>query len=415
MTIRSLPAPRLRGCPVSGTFPEAGDKRHFPADGALMLPMMTLDLAAFESNIRLMFDHAERHGAVMAPHAKTPMSPRIARRLLDAGAWGTTVADIRQLAVMLDAGLPRLILANGIGGRAAARRLAEVLRGKSAEVWLFLDNVETYEALCAAWAEHSDLPPLGLLIEIGTVRGGLREDDAALALARRVASGPGTLRLAGVAVYEGASAVADPEESCRRIDALLDRALRLIGQIRAITGPEPELILSAGGSAWFDRVLTLLAPVLQDPNSLLVLRSGAIYFFDHGVYERGLLAMQARGGHPDGHFVPALRIWAEVISAPEPELAICGMGMRDVAIDQDMPRPLTLWRDGQRLHDLTTTRVTRLNDQHAFLDAAGADLYPGDVIEFGLSHPCTCIDRYRVIWALDDEGYVVEGIDTFFG
>ena len=43
-------------------------------------------------------------------------------------------------------------------------------------------------------------------------------------------------------------------------------------------------------------------------------------------------------------------------------------------------------------------RVTALNDQHAYLavePVSEGALRPGDVIGFGISHPCTTFDKYR--------------------
>ena len=55
--------------------------------------------------------------------------------------------------------------------------------------------------------------------------------------------------------------------------------------------------------------------------------------------ERGLAALDGRSGFElsgetisaSRGFKPVLRVWAEVLSRPEPDLAICGMGLRDVA------------------------------------------------------------------------------------
>jgi len=46
-----------------------------------------------------MLDYARAAGVAIAPHAKTPMAPDLARSLVEAGAWGATVADIRQATV----------------------------------------------------------------------------------------------------------------------------------------------------------------------------------------------------------------------------------------------------------------------------------------------------------------------------
>ncbi|MBK3803673.1 amino acid deaminase, partial [Azospirillum brasilense] len=223
----------------------------------------------------------------------------------------------------------------------------------------------------------------------------------------------------------GAAPPAAPAEPAASSAARMRRPAEAFALVRALA-PERPLLLTAGGSAFFDMVVTGLAPVAAtDGNATLVLRSGAIFFHDHGVYERALGALDARqgfacGGATAADFRPALRLWAEVLTRPEPELAICGFGMRDASFDQDLPRPLRVHRDGAAL-SAEGLRVTRLNDQHAFIavpgghDLAGHDLAVGDIVEFGISHPCTCIDRWRVLFGLGADGRVRSAYRTFFG
>ena len=92
------------------------------------------------------------------------------------------------------------------------------------------------------------------------------------------------------------------------------------------------------------------------------------------------------------------------------------MGMRDVSFDQGFPTPLTVFRDGKPVLAQPRAEVFKLNDQHAFLSLQlGADIAVGDVIEFGISHPCTCLDRYRVIFGVDESGLVRHAFPTYFG
>ena len=59
--------------------------------------------------------------------------------------------------------------------------------------------------------------------------------------------------------------------------------------------------------------------------------------------------------------------------------------------------------------------VLALNDQHTFLRlAAESDVDCGDVVRFGLSHPCTAFDKWRLIPVVDDDYTVVEAVATFF-
>ncbi|MER9253800.1 alanine racemase [Mesorhizobium sp. M0598] len=419
---------RIRGVPpgtlgLDSSF--VASERWHPAHGRMSLPVLTLDEEAFIANRDLFLGYAREQGAVIAPHAKTPMAPDLARSLIEAGAWGTTVADIRQATVMLRAGLSRLIIANEVGGPGGANRLA-VLVGAwpSAEFYVFADSFDAVNALAEAWRANATLPPLRVLVELGVGRAGARTTGEAEAIADAIVAAGGRLLIAGVAAYEGAAAQADPGRTDEAISALLAITADMFLRLRARVGGDTPLIVTAGGSVYFDKVVAALSPLVsRDGNATLVLRSGAIFFHDHGVYDRSLGALDARDGFAIGgvsasarnSFQPALRLWAEVLSRPEPSLAICGMGMRDVSFDQGFPKVVTIFRAGKQLPK-ARAEVFKLNDQHAFLTiASGDDIAVGDVVEFGISHPCTCLDRYRVIFGADADGYVRHAFPTYFG
>ncbi|MBC2887024.1 alanine racemase [Ochrobactrum sp. CM-21-5] len=417
---------RVRGFPT-GHAPvllrNIGNFGWKPFDGEMALPLMSLNEAAFDANAVAMLGYAKSHGVQIAPHAKTPMSPVLAKRLVDKGAWGATVADMRQAAVLLRAGFRKLILGNEIGGPNSASRLARLLaQYPDTEMYVFVDSVALAESLLAVWRDQADLPKLGLLVELGVARAGARNPATAQLVVEAILSGEcANITLAGIAAYEGAAGVPDPVETLARIDTLLSDAMVVYRFIRERIGLQRSLLLTAGGSLFFDRVVAAWASHLQiDGNLTIMLRSGAIFFHDHGVYERGIKQLDARRGFGETQassaFRPALRLWAEVLSRPEPETVICGFGMRDVAIDQDFPKALTLYRNGQKYDVFADATVQKLNDQHAFIQcAADADVTIGDVIEFGISHPCTCLDRHSLIYGLDETATVINAYPTCFG
>jgi D-serine dehydratase len=420
---------RIRGVPPGArAFPasEIAALHWHPADGVMSLPVLTLDEAAFLHNRDLMLAYARAAGVAIAPHAKTPMAPDLARSLVEAGAWGATIADVRQATVMLRAGISRLLLANEVGGIGGARRLAALACfWPQSELYVFADSPDTIEALDAAWRETESAPPLRVLIEVGAGRAGARSRNKALAVARAVATSQGRLRLAGVATYEGTAAKETPEATDAAIGALLRLVAEVLADVRILAGSETPLIVTAGGSSFFDRVIADLKPATAaDGRATLILRSGAIFFNDHGIYDRALTEIDKRRGflidgavgQAQSLFRPALRVWAEVLSRPEPELAICGMGIRDVSFDQGFPTPVCVHRAGRTQPDVSAGRVFKLNDQHAFLSVpADSDLGVGDVVEFGISHPCTCLDRYRFIFGVDENGVVRHAFPTYFG
>ncbi|AJA63801.1 MULTISPECIES: amino acid deaminase [Bradyrhizobium] len=415
-----------RGIPLVDGLPieEIAGQNWQPSRGDLALPALTLDEAAFAANRDLFLRWCESAGVSVAPHAKTPMSPELALSLREAGAWGTTVANIQQAAVLLASGERRLLLANEIGGLAAGRRLGALLGAyPDVEFHAFADSPAAVAALAEA-ARIAGRSELSVLVELGAGRAGARDRAAVEATIAAVLAAD-RLILGGVATYEGAVATPDADETMRAIAALMERTIAAFALVRH-AAPGRPLIISAGGSAYFDVVARALAPSAQaDGNASVLLRSGALFFADHGIYARAFAELDRREGLAiDGArhsategFRPALTLWAEVLSRPEAGLAIAGFGMRDASFDQGLPVPLRAFRDGVEQQGLAETlSVTRLNDQHAFLSVApDSTLGVGDIIAFGISHPCTCLDRWRVVLGLDADGVVTRALPTQFG
>jgi len=119
--------------------------------------------------------------------------------------------------------------------------------------------------------------------------------------------------------------------------------------------------------------------------------------------------------HPDdGALTAAVRVWAQVLSVPEPGLAIVGMGKRDAPYDEGMPVPQDVRGLDGTLRSAAGIKVTALNDQHGHLALAGVSVVPGELISFGISHPCTAFDKWRTIPVVDDDLRVVDVLHTYF-
>jgi D-serine deaminase-like pyridoxal phosphate-dependent protein len=105
-----------------------------------------------------------------------------------------------------------------------------------------------------------------------------------------------------------------------------------------------------------------------------------------------------------------MELWAHVLSTPESGLAICGFGKRDASYDIDLPIPLRRVGADNSLRDAV---VEKLNDQHAYV-RHGGELAVGDVVVFGLSHPCTAFEKWPLVPLLDDADQVVGAVRTHF-
>ncbi len=348
-------------------------------------PLLTVHEEALAHNERTVFSWAADAGVRLAPHGKTTMAPALWQRLLDAGAWGISVATPWQASVAVDAGVRTILIADAVVDRTAARRIAAQLAElPGLRVLCWADSLAVVELLAAESTDPRH--PLDVLVELGGAGGrtGARTIVEGEEIAAAVTAAPG-LRLAGVAGYEGPFGADRSAASVVAVDAYLATLVALHERLRYPEGVRP--ILTAGGSSFPDRAAAVLGTRSADAD--VVLRPGAFQIHDDGFYTR----MSPFGTALDTERLrSAMHGWAGVLSRPEPQLAILDAGRRDVPFDIDLPVPQSV--DGE---------ITALNDQHAFLRLApGRDAAVGDVVRLGLSHPCTAFDKWRVVPVIDD-------------
>ena len=238
--------------------------------------------------------------------------------------------------------------------------------------------------------------PVDVCVEVGMAGGrtGSRGRDTLDEVARAVAASP-RLRLVGVAGYEAAVGHDLSHDAVTVVRSYLAEVRAAVLRLAPIVETD-HVIATAGGSTYFDEVADALTGWPADVRVRTILRSGCYLTHDDGLYRR---TSPLRDG-----LRPALRVWSQVVSRPEPDLAILTMGRRDVSFDQDLPVP----------YGLTAARVVKLNDQHAYLRLGGDRVEVADWLEFGISHPCTVFDKWPMIPVLDGHGRVVDLIRTFF-
>ncbi len=379
--------------------------------GDLPLPVLLVREDAVASNIATMRAWCEHHDVSLAPHGKTTMAPALFERQLAAGAWAITVAHAAQGRVCVAFGVPRILIANEVVDPASIRWVGDAQRAGT-EVWLLVDSVAAVDQLVAH--RRVDDPDLRVLIELGMPdgRAGARSLLAVEAVAAAVVAAPG-LVLAGVSGWEGHIGGPDLAEVEQRVDRYLLELRATVERLAQLGhfAMVDQVVVSAGGSAWFDRVTALLRPDIEQ-SVRLVLRSGCTVSHDDGLYRR--LSPFERGTARDGRLAPALEAWSAVLSVPEPGLAILGMGKRDVAFDIDLPLPKWQARDGV-VSSIGRCTVVALNDQHAFLRGPAVDdLVVGDLVGCGVSHPCTAFDKWRLLPLVDQDRRVISALHTFF-
>ncbi|MEU2617205.1 amino acid deaminase [Streptomyces sp. NPDC007157] len=406
---------RFKGLPPDAEGLTVGEltaqRRNLFSDG-FATPVLALSAERLEHNLALMETYTERHGLAFAPHGKTSMAPQLFRRQVEHGAWGITLAVPHQVRVARAFGTRRIFLANELVDAPALRWIAaELERDAEFRFLCYVDSVRGVELMDAALKGSSR--PVDVVVELAAGEGartGVRTEAECAAVADAVAGAAGTLRLVGVAGYEGEVPRADPDRVhayLRRLVALavdFDKAGRFAGT--------DEIVVSAGGSAWFDAVADVFAeiPALSLP-VLKLLRSGAYVSHDDGRYRE---VTPFNRVPEEGALEPAFRLWAQIVSRPSAEQAFANAGKRDAAYDLDLPFAQVIRRDGTE-RPATGVSVTGLSDQHAWLATTPeADVQVGDWVGLGLSHPCTSFDKWQLIPVAEADGTVVDYVRTFF-
>ncbi len=381
----------------------------------LSLPTAVLYVDKLNHNLAWMQQFADHYGAVLAPHGKTTMAPKLFSMQLAAGAWGITLATVQQVAAAYQHGVRRIVMANQLVGRQNMAMVAALLDDPGFEFFCLVDSAANVEQLGRFFRASGK--KLQVLLEVGMEGGrtGVRSAQQAEAVLQAISHWRDQILLCGVEIYEGVS----EEESAIR--GLLDRAIDLAHDLarRGLFQRAPFL-LSGAGSAWYDVVARAFSAADAGAPAQIVLRPGCYLTLDAGAYAVAQAGIQTRdpvARQMCSSLQQAMQIWAYVQSIPEPTKAIVGMGKRDASFDSGLPLPALHLSpaSGELLDAPAHWKLTRMMDQHAYLQIDPGDrIAVGDMIGFNICHPCLTFDKWRYLPLLDKQYQVIDVIQTLF-
>ncbi len=339
-------------------------------------PAMVVDLDRMESNLHKVADYARTHHLRLRPHTKTHKSAWIARKQLELGAAGLTVAKLGEAEALLphlhDLLPIDLLIAFPIVGEAKLKRLVEL--AKQTSVTVALDSQAVARQLSDA-AARADVT-VGVLIEIdaGLGRVGVPPSDA-VASAQAVSQMPG-LRWRGITFYPGhiKSAEAGAGEM-----AILRSMLE--GVVRDLTaaGLNPELV--SGGST----------PTLfhsHECGPLNEIRPGTYVFEDLNTVESGACTLEEC----------AASVLATVISVAPGRMVIDG-GSKTFSSDRPAhERPSTFGR----VMEAPGSAFHKMNEEHGFINVtqAGREFRIGDRVRIVPNHVCVAMNLHERVYGL---------------
>lgn len=387
-------------------------------DAYAAYPVAVLKQSVVEKNLAWMRSYVENSGVSLAPHGKTSMSPELFTYIDKGGAWGLTLATWHQVRAARQHGVSRVLLANVISSEYEADwYLDELNNDPCFDFYCYVDSLASVEILLRSANRKRIHRPLKVLLELGYVGGrtGCREDGDAIKVARAVHAAKDQLVLSGVAGFEGLISGSSPESRLSAVTAFVERIRNVAHQCdRASLFTGTEVILSAGGSAFYDVVIRLLREASLSLPVRVVTRSGCFLTHDAGMYDqlyRHLRERDALAKLITGTLEPALEVWGQVLSVPEPNVVIVNAGKRDFGTDAGNPIPQFVINADNRVRPAPVgTEVFATSDQHAHLRVRdGHGIQVGSRVGFGVSHPCTTFDKWQAIYVVDDD-YIIRDI-----
>jgi D-serine deaminase-like pyridoxal phosphate-dependent protein len=173
-------------------------------------PAVVVDLDVMERNLARMADYCRSKDLGLRPHTKSHKIPELAKRQIESGARGITVAKIGEAEVMLNSGITDILIAYPVVGRGKASRLAAL--AARADITVSLDSETAARAISDAATEKN--VRVGILVEldVGFGRCGVATGEELLILAQKVADLPG-LVFKGLMFFPGQFQVGEKERA----------------------------------------------------------------------------------------------------------------------------------------------------------------------------------------------------------
>lgn len=351
-------------------------------------PVIVIDLDIMERNLRRVAAYAREHGLRVRPHTKTHKIPALARKQIDLGAAGLTVAKVGEAEVMLGAEPPELLVAYPIIGTRKLERLARV--AQKTKVTVSLDSLIAAHQLSDAASLHQ--VELGVLteVDVGLGRVGVAPGVALRELIEGVQRLP-NLRWEGIAFYPGQIKKLDHagEQELARVSALLETMLQDLRQ----AGFEPRIV--SGGST----------PTLFHSHrlkGLTEIRPGTYIFNDRNTVLSGAVDWQDC----------AASILVTVVSTAKKGQIIVDGGSK--TFSSDRPTAGSEVSFG-RVVEAPKAVFTKMNEEHGFVELGDSpeQFAVGDRVRIIPNHICVAMNLHECVYGVRngvvEQSWRVEG------
>ncbi|MGD8362434.1 MAG: alanine racemase [Gemmatimonadota bacterium] len=355
-------------------------------------PAPLVDVDRMETNLRTAAAYCREHNLAYRPHAKTHKSSVLARKQLDVGAIGATVATPQEAQVMARV-VDDILVAYPFMARG---KLGAVLSlDERVRLSVALDSSPALEHLANAARERGR--EVGVLVEVdvGLKRVGVPCLDDTLKLAREAADTPG-VHYDGILFYPGHIRMPSADQT-QGIQALSAQLVQIMEALERI-GLSPSVV-SGGSTPTFFRSHEIAGTT--------EVRAGT------GIFNDRTTALLDGCAWTDC----AYSVLATVVSTAIPGQAVVDAGSKALSkeeVNGSLPDPSAAAGFGCVL-DRPELRVTALSEEHGIIDVRGSDWRPrpGDLVRIVPNHVCVSVNLFARLWQVRGDdllgSWAVEG------
>jgi D-serine deaminase-like pyridoxal phosphate-dependent protein len=342
----------------------------------LETPAILIDLDIMDRNLKRVADYARSNDLILKPHTKTHKIPALARRQMDLGAAGVTVAKVGEAEVMLEAHPPEIYVAYPVIGRSKIERLIAVAR--QTRVTVGLDSLFAARQLSdAARAAQVTLKILAE-VDVGMGRVGVSPGEELLSLGRQISNLP-WLELQGITFYPGHIKTTGDEESTAQVKELAALVHTITTDWKRAGLP---LNIVSGGST----------PTLFQSHcirGMTEIRPGTYIFNDKNTWAIGACSFEDC----------AASILTTVVSTARPGQVIVDGGSKTFSSDRLATSSEVSYG---YIIDAPEAVLSKMNEEHGFIDLRGteAEFSVGDRIRVVPNHICVAMNLHEQVYGI---------------
>lgn len=327
-------------------------------------PFVAVDLDVMERNITSMANIAKEAGVKLRPHTKTHKSPYIAKKQLEAGASGITVATLGEAEVMANSGITDILIAFPLVGKQKLNRFSRLLH--HADVKVAFDDIVVGKEINEVGKYHGKKIPVYIDVDTGLGRMGRTPEESVFHILE-IAKLP-FLEIIGLMSHTGHAYKEKTEEDILKVaieDATLMHQTKVDLEKKGLHIPE----ISVGATA--------TARFIKEIPYATEMRPGMYVFNDRFV--------MSTGGAKEEDC--AVSIFATVVSKPNDNRLIIDAGSKTLAAD-------VFWHGGHgHIRGQENVVIKSLSEEHGTVEIHGqTNLAIGDVIEIIPNHICPAIN-----------------------